>query len=183
MRSHLVVEFISVLVLFAVVRLAEPIMPSITERIQAGDIQCFPFQSIPIILSPPLEKDGGFLRKATQPKTLSSRPVLLHRFKITWYTNEQGWPPGNDITASGQKTRYGVIACPIAFPFGARFIILMPWGDEEFICLDRFRDPTRWGLDIWLPSSEEGSKWHGEHWVLIIFDSHSLEEYGFYIEG
>jgi hypothetical protein len=141
-----------------------------------------PPQPTVIVLSPPLEKDDGFLRKIPTPVTISSRAPSLYRFTITWYTNEQGEPPGNDVTASGKETRYGTVACPIAFPFGTRFVILMPEGSEEFICEDRFRDPTRGGLDIWVASAEEGSKWHGEHWALVIFDNRPLEEYNIKVE-
>lgn len=141
-----------------------------------------PPQPTVIVLSPPMLRDGGFLRKVPESHTTSSHPITLYRFPITWYTNAQGWPPGNDITASGKNTRYGVVACPIAFPFGTRFVILMPWGYKEFICEDRFRDPAWWGLDIWLPSTDEGYKWHGEHWALVVFDNRPLKEYNISVE-
>ena len=141
-----------------------------------------PPQPTVIVLSPPLGKDGDFLRKIAVPLTISSHAPSLHRFTITWYSNKQGWPPGNNITASGEKTREGIVACPVVFPLRTHFTILMPWGAEDFVCLDRFRDPAYWGLDVWLPSPDEGPKWYGEHWSIVRFDNRSLEEYNLIVE-
>lgn len=198
MRS--VLDFLAIMIIFSLAAFVEGMSPEMREKIEAGiwgggvlrsEETVVPAQHPMVAVSPerghrilaPTTEHDGYLHKVAVPNTVSSREPLLHRFPVTFYTNEQGWPPGDEVTASGDETRSGMVACPTIFPFGTRFIVLMPWGPEEFVCQDRFADPAYWGLDIWVPNEIEGNKWMGEAWAIILFDSRPLEEYGIILEG
>jgi 3D (Asp-Asp-Asp) domain-containing protein len=61
------------------------------------------------------------------------------------------------ITASGQRTRYGIIACPSRFKFGQEVII----NGKTYECQDRmnarYRDKNN--FDIWFETKAEAFAW------------------------
>lgn len=78
--------------------------------------------------------------------------------EITAYTSDAAETDDTpDITASGQKTRKGIIACPGRYAFGTKVII----EGEEYECQDRmnirYRDGNR--FDKWIETKEEAYKW------------------------
>jgi len=61
-----------------------------------------------------------------------------------------------NITASGTRTRHGVIACPRELPFGTQVEI----HGEVYTCEDRMN--ARYGsgyFDIWMESKEDALNW------------------------
>lgn len=62
-----------------------------------------------------------------------------------------------DITASGERTRDGVAACPSRYKFGTKIEI----GGKEYVCLDRMNARYRDGnyFDIWIEGKKEALEW------------------------
>ena len=58
------------------------------------------------------------------------------------------------ITASGTRTRLGVIACPVYYKFGEIFKI----DGEYYICEDRMSTKYPHRFDIWFPSKQEAKE-------------------------
>ena len=54
------------------------------------------------------------------------------------------------ITASGERVRDGIIACPRYFPFGTKILI----GDKIYDCEDRLHPDYIHRFDIWFDSRE-----------------------------
>ena len=77
---------------------------------------------------------------------------------VTAYTSSEDETDDTpEITASGARTRHGVVACPREYAFGTKVIIK----GMEYECLDRmnprYRDEQR--FDIWMESKDEAFEW------------------------
>jgi len=61
------------------------------------------------------------------------------------------------ITASGERTGSGILACPARYEFGTKIII----EGEEYVCKDRMNKRYREGdyFDIWVESKEVAFNW------------------------
>jgi 3D (Asp-Asp-Asp) domain-containing protein len=88
----------------------------------------------------------------------------LGYFSVSGYCNESGASPYQGLTASGQYTRQGIVACGPSFPFGTRFLIKGKW----YECQDRGSEITDDHLDIWFPTREEAIEW-GRRELLVQF--------------
>lgn len=60
-----------------------------------------------------------------------------------------------NITASGTRTRDGVIACPREYEFGTEVEI----HGERYTCEDRMNARYDNHFDIWMKTKEEAYKW------------------------
>ena len=73
------------------------------------------------------------------------------------------------ITASGARTRRGIIACPPKYPFGTQLKV----EDKVFVCEDRmnrrYHDQER--FDVWVESKTEAYSW-GEKSLEIVLLTH-----------
>lgn len=85
--------------------------------------------------------------------------------EVTAYTSS---PDETDdtpfITASGETTRRGIVACPGKYPFGTLVLI----EGLAYTCEDRmnkrYRETEHW--DVWVPTKAEAYKW-GRRELLI----------------
>jgi len=103
-----------------------------------------------IVLSPPLEKDNGFLRKIPAPLTKPGDMLGLPAefFEVTAYAVGDAFTPGS-ITADSRGVRPGITAaCPPEMPLGTALYI-------EYlgvrICEDRGLGSGKW-IDVAFPS-------------------------------
>jgi len=85
--------------------------------------------------------------------TLSSGAKVGH---FTAYTCLQSWECSGDptITASGQKTRWGIVAGPPSIPFGTKLKI-DGFGDTIFVVADRGGAIQGNRFDIWMDSLDK----------------------------
>jgi len=98
----------------------------------------------------------GTLINLIPSTTTYTAPVPTYdtiKAEVTMYTSS---PEETDdtpnITANGETTNQGTIACPSNLPFGTRVEIK----GEQYICNDRMAKRYRNGnyFDIWVPSRE-----------------------------
>jgi len=73
-----------------------------------------------------------------------------------------------EITASGEKTRSGVIACPARYEFGT----IVEIAGTKYICKDRMniRYRDREVFDIWMEEKELAYEWGRRHLEVKIYN-------------
>ena len=86
------------------------------------------------------------------PQTIEIRAV------VTAYTSSEDETDDTpEITASGARTRDGIVACPAKYPFGTKVLIK----GKEYECQDRmhsrYRDDNN--FDIWVETKNEAFEW------------------------
>jgi len=60
-----------------------------------------------------------------------------------------------NITASGTRTRDGIVACPRDIPFGTKVEI----DGEQYVCEDRMNARYNNHFDIWMEHKEDALEW------------------------
>ena len=89
-------------------------------------------------------------------KVMPERDLFLAT--VTAYTSSVGETDDTPfITASGERTGSGILACPARYEFGTKIII----EGEEYVCKDRMNKRYREGdyFDIWVESKEVAFNW------------------------
>ncbi|MFA6407683.1 MAG: hypothetical protein WCV80_03195 [Candidatus Paceibacterota bacterium] len=77
-------------------------------------------------------------------------PPLTHEVWVTAYTSDSAECDDTPfITASGSRTRDGIVACNF-LPFGTKIKIPELFGDKEFIVEDRMAKRKHNYVDVWI---------------------------------
>ena len=112
------------------------------------------------------------LEKSKPVSRGDSRTPQSALFEVTMYTNAGGAPPYKGMMASGEYTRYGVVAAPKSLPFGTLIEFEgVPNGWEylntQFVVKDRggaIKEKTKDGekvycIDVWCDDKEMAKNW------------------------
>ena len=94
-------------------------------------------------------------------------PTTEIQVVVTAYTSSEDETDDTpEITASGARTRDGIVACPAKYPFGTKVLIK----GKEYECQDRmhsrYRDDNN--FDIWVETKDEAFKWGRRELVIEI---------------
>ncbi|MBI4134879.1 MAG: 3D domain-containing protein [Candidatus Sungbacteria bacterium] len=82
----------------------------------------------------------------------------IRKLKITAYSSSHDETDDTpDVTASGTKTRPGVVAANF-LPFGTKVRIPQLFGDRVFTVEDRMHSRFQDRLDIWFPTKQEARR-------------------------
>lgn len=126
-----------------------------------------PPQPTVILLSPPLEKDDGFVRKIPAPVTRPGNLLGLKAefYEVTAYAIGDRFTPGS-ITADGREVRSGVTAaCPPELALGTALYI-------EYvgvrICEDRGSAIVGRRIDVAFPSVESAMMFGRQRLAVVI---------------
>lgn len=71
------------------------------------------------------------------------------------------------ITASGTATKLGVVACPVAIPFGTQVVI----EGKSYTCEDRMnpRYQNKPVFDVWMSSKKQAFEWGRQTVQVVIY--------------
>jgi 3D (Asp-Asp-Asp) domain-containing protein len=72
---------------------------------------------------------------------------------VSAYTNADG--AGHGITASGARTRPGIVACGPSWPFGTVFLV----AGRAMVCMDRGSAITDGHIDVWMAAEDAAWTW------------------------
>ncbi len=87
--------------------------------------------------------------------------LMCLSLSVSAYSNADGAPPYEGLTASGAQTTRGIAACGPAFPFGTVMLV----GGRLVVCLDRGGAITNGHLDLYM---EEGAKQWGRRVLPVV---------------
>lgn len=101
---------------------------------------------------------GGALLSNHSPFFQETRATSVKSLKLTAYSSSPDETDDTpDITASGTKTRPGVVAANF-LPFGTKVRIPGLFGEQVFTVEDRMHSRFQDRLDIWFPTKEEAKR-------------------------
>jgi 3D (Asp-Asp-Asp) domain-containing protein len=134
-----------------------------------------------------LEEQKQGLIEFIQKKTgLKVKDIQRVNFEVTMYTNEEGAPPYEGHTASGNIASRGTVAAPKSIPMHTLVMIDgmdQPWASKGFDVINEVLDrggavqekvkdgETYYRIDVWAPSKEAKEGWgrrDKEGWLIYV---------------